>query len=129
MAAHEEIRYRERLFRRLAESLPNSVLEIDQDRRVVYANARLGAILGVTGAATLTEQLTSLTEPDQDRLYEATDAALAHGSDHELEVELRLPATGEPRRCAAAVVALTGAEGTPGALLSLSDITDSARSG
>jgi PAS domain-containing protein len=48
MAAHEALRRREQLFSRLAESLPSGVAQIQQDLSVVYANARLGTILGIT---------------------------------------------------------------------------------
>ncbi|HEX2805969.1 MAG TPA: diguanylate cyclase, partial [Kineosporiaceae bacterium] len=127
MAAHEEVRRREQLFRRLAESLPIGVVQADHDGRVVYANARVAAILGIEQAATLTDQLASVQPPDRANLEAAIAAALAEGSDHELEVDLHLPATGKPRRCTAGVVALASPEGTCGVLVSLHDITDSAR--
>jgi diguanylate cyclase (GGDEF)-like protein/PAS domain S-box-containing protein len=127
MAAHEEVRRREQLFRRLAESLPVGVVQADHDGRVVYANARVAAILGIEQAATLTDQFASLQPQDRANLEAAIAAALAEGSDHELEVDLHLPVTGEPRRCTAGVVALSSPEGTCGVLVSLHDITDSAR--
>jgi diguanylate cyclase (GGDEF)-like protein/PAS domain S-box-containing protein len=127
MAFHEEVRRREQLFRRLAESLPTGVLQVDRDGSIVYANARLAAILGIESAATLTEQLASLDDQDRVRLQTAVASALTEGTDLELEVELRLPGTGEPRRCTATVVSLTCSEGGSGALVSIHDITDSAR--
>jgi diguanylate cyclase (GGDEF)-like protein/PAS domain S-box-containing protein len=127
MAFHEEVSRREQLFRRLAESLPTGVLQVDRDGRIVYANARVAAILGVEGAATLTEQFTSIEDQDRVRLETAVAAALSEGTDHEFDVDLQLPATREPRRCTATVVSLTRSEGCCGALVSIHDITDSAR--
>src|SRR3954447_7103732 len=61
MAAVEARRHQERLFRRLAESLPVGVFQISADGRgdlrIGYANARVGAMLGVRGASTLAEQI------------------------------------------------------------------------
>jgi diguanylate cyclase (GGDEF)-like protein/PAS domain S-box-containing protein len=127
MAAYEQVRQREQLFRRLAESLPTGVLQVDQDRRVVYANTRLTAILGMGRGTTLTDQLASLIDADRACLEAAVDAALTQQVDHDMEIELQLPQTGESRRCTATIVAVTGPEGTCGALVSITDITDAAR--
>ena len=59
------------------------------------------------------------------------DAALALAmegdSDAELEVRILRSLTGEQRVCAASVISLSDREGAPGALLCLTDVTDSVR--
>lgn len=127
MAAYEQVRQREELFHRLAESLPTGVMQVDRDRRVVYANSRLSAILAAPAAELLADQIAHLVDADRALLESAIDAALNAGADHDLEVEVHHPQTGDLRRCTAAVVAVAGPEGTSGALVSLDDITDAAR--
>ncbi|MEV1289957.1 diguanylate cyclase [Micromonospora sp. NPDC049679] len=127
MAAHEALDRRERLFRRLAESLPIGLLQLESDGSVVYANERLGAILGVPTATTLDEQLASVVEQDRPALDAAFAATLEQRTDQELEVEVRLPQSQRLRRCAVSLIALTDREGAPGALACVSDITESAR--
>jgi diguanylate cyclase (GGDEF)-like protein/PAS domain S-box-containing protein len=127
MAAHEALDRRERLFRRLAESLPIGLLQLESDGSVVYANERLGAILGVPSATTLDEQLASVVEQDRPALDAAFTATLRQRTDQELEVELRLPQSQQLRRCAVSLIALTDRDGAPGALACVSDITESAR--
>jgi diguanylate cyclase (GGDEF)-like protein/PAS domain S-box-containing protein len=127
MAAYEQVRQREELFHRLAESLPTGVMQVDRDRRVVYANSRLSAILAAPAAELLADQIAHLVDADRALLESAIDAALNAGADHDLEVEVHHPQTGDLRRCTAAVVAVAGPEGTNGALVSLDDITDAAR--
>jgi len=127
MAAYEEVRQREELFHRLAESLPSGVVQVDPDLRVVYANSRLTAILGAAGSEALADQLAALLDDDRARLQVAVEAALREGHDVDLEVELRDPRTGQQRRCSASVVAVSGREGASHALISLTDVTDAAR--
>ncbi len=50
MAMHEALRANEQLLRRLTESLPLSVLQIDAERRVVYQNQRLTNAIGAGSA-------------------------------------------------------------------------------
>lgn len=127
MAAHEAVQQRERLLRRVAESLPVGILQLAADRALVYANARLAALLG-TGAVTgVTDLLAVVAEADRERLIEALDAALEGETDAELELGVVHQATGEARVCAVSLVSLGDREGAPGALLSLTDVTDSAR--
>ncbi|SDY65357.1 PAS domain S-box-containing protein/diguanylate cyclase (GGDEF) domain-containing protein [Micromonospora pattaloongensis] len=127
MAAHEALDRRERLFRRLAESLPTGLLQLESDGSLFYANERLGAILGIPAATTLDEQLASVVDRDRPGLDAAITAALREGTDSELEVEVRLPGSEQLRRCAVSLTALTDQEGAPGALACVSDITESAR--
>jgi diguanylate cyclase (GGDEF)-like protein/PAS domain S-box-containing protein len=64
MAAQEALRAREQLLQRLAETLPIGVLQVLSDRRVVYTNARLHAILGVEASPTVDAQLRSVSRGD-----------------------------------------------------------------
>jgi diguanylate cyclase (GGDEF)-like protein/PAS domain S-box-containing protein len=128
MAAYEEVRQREELFHRLAESLPSGVVQVDPDLRIVYANTRLTAILGAAGSESLVDQLSALLDDDRARLQGAVETALHAGRDEDhLEVELRDPRTGQLRRCSASVVAVSGGESAGHALVSLTDVTDAAR--
>jgi len=127
MAAHEAMHRREQLFRRLAESLPTGVLQIEPDRSIAYANAQIATTLGVHGAQNLDEHLVHLVASDRAALDVAIHAALHHAIDDELEVSARQPGADELRRCTVTVRALTDKEGMPGALVCVSDITDSAR--
>jgi diguanylate cyclase (GGDEF)-like protein/PAS domain S-box-containing protein len=127
MAAHEAVGKRERLFRRLAESLPAGLFQVDLDRSVVYANRRLAQILGIPNAGTLQEQLATVVEDDRRTVDAALDAAIDGGADYEAEVQVRLPGTGALRQCLMSVVALSDDEGLPGAMVSITDITESVR--
>lgn len=126
MAAYEALQAREQLLHRLAESLPHGVIQIDADQRVVYANARLAQVVGVAAAATLPEQLTNLLDEDRARLDDAADQLLRTGSDHDLELRLRIPRDGAVRRIQVSMRALTASAGdVTGAILSVLDVTDS----
>ncbi|GIJ46609.1 hypothetical protein Val02_34950 [Virgisporangium aliadipatigenens] len=124
MAAHEELDRRERLFRRLAESIPTGLLQLDVDGVPVYSNDRLAALLGVPTAKNLDEQLATVAAGDRAALDAALTATRVDGTDHELEVEIVLPDSVERRRCTVSTVALTERDGT---LVCFADITDSAR--
>src|SRR3954452_11283071 len=127
MAAHEVVQQRERLLRRVAESLPVGILQLASDRAVVYANSRLAAILGVDGFTGSEDLLDVVAEGDRPALVAALAAALDGGADAELEVGVVHGTSGEARVCAVSLVSLSDREGAPGALLSLTDVTDSAR--
>ena len=127
MAAHESVHRSEQLFRRLAESLPAGVLQVDTDRNVVFANASLGRILGNPGATSLDEHFVTIVPSDRVALETAFAAVLDDGVDQELEVQARLRDTLELRRCVVTLTALTDQEGAPGAIVCVSDTTESAR--
>lgn len=127
MAAHVALAQRERLFRRLAESLPFGLFQIHANGDIVYANERLTAVLGTQPASRLDAQLSTVVEQDRLLLDIALAQTLEHSIDRELEVDIRQPATGELRRCAVTLIGLTDQEGPAGALACLTDITESAR--
>jgi diguanylate cyclase (GGDEF)-like protein/PAS domain S-box-containing protein len=130
MAAYEELDRREWLFRRLAESMPAGLLQLDADAAVVYANARLGDIFGVRDAATLDEHLSTVAGPDRAALDTAIRLVLDRGEDQTLEVAVRVPGESEIRHCFVNLVALVEPHdrtGGGGALACVTDVTDSAR--
>jgi diguanylate cyclase (GGDEF)-like protein/PAS domain S-box-containing protein len=127
MAAHEAVQQRERLLRRVAESLPVGILQLSADRELVYANSRLRALLGLRALTGVADLTAALDPGDRAVLEAALGAALAGEEDAELEVGVLDAGTGVRRVCAVSLVALGDREGAPGALLSLTDVTDSVR--
>src|SRR6266540_609347 len=126
MAALEALRTNEQLLRRLTETLPVGVLQIDTQRRVVYRNERLAAIVG--GDATSVDGQIALVLPDDRASFEqAVAAVLNDGCDGDLEVGYRHPAGGA-RRCNVGLRALTAEDGTViGAILCVADVTEDVR--
>ena len=127
MKAHEDLGRRERLFRRLAESLPLGVLQVDADGGLLYVNNRLATIVGTQAPPTLQEIAAALVASSRPGFDAALMAALAHGRDGELEVTVHAAATGELRVLSVNIIALGQGEGVPGALCCFTDITASAQ--
>jgi len=139
MAAHEAARAQEQLFRRLTESLPVGVVQLDTDQRVVYANSRLTVLLGLpaandsgdTGDTTVAELIDTVDPTHRQALATALTAATTDGVDSALEVDLTAPAApiavSDRCRCLFTIAALTGDHGRAGAIVSVTDITDGAR--
>jgi diguanylate cyclase (GGDEF)-like protein/PAS domain S-box-containing protein len=127
VAAHEAVRRRERLFRRLAEALPSGLVHIDHDRRVVYANERLGEILGTDPTERVDERLATVVGDDWPALEAAITRALSDGDDDDLEVQIQPSGPSSMRRCFAKIRALTDDEETTGAIISIEDVTESAQ--
>jgi diguanylate cyclase (GGDEF)-like protein/PAS domain S-box-containing protein len=128
MAAQEALRAREQLLDRLTGALPVGVLQIDNERKVVYTNDRLHDILGVPPAEIVDAQLATVVATDIPSLERAIDTVLAEGSNVDVEVGVVLPDTQEPRRCAMSFRALTHDDGAiSGAIACIDDVTDSAR--
>jgi diguanylate cyclase (GGDEF)-like protein/PAS domain S-box-containing protein len=127
MAAHEALHRREQLFSRLAEALPTGVVQLGQDGTVVYANARLGAILQTDRPSTASELLANVVLSDREAVEQAFEAALQSGADSELEIEVRPARARASRRCAVTVAAVADQEGKPAALVCVTDVTDSAQ--
>lgn len=127
MKAHEDLGRRERLFRRLAESIPLGVLQIDADRGFRYVNDRLATIVGSPAPPTLDELVEAVLPESRPSFDAALVAALHHGRDGELEVALQAAPDGERRTLSVNVISLGQGEGVPGALCCFADITESAR--
>ncbi len=128
MAAHEELRAREQLLDRLAAAMPVGMFQIDADRRIVYTNDRLHAILGVARSELVDAQLATVTEADRPALDRALDATLGRGVEADIEVQVRLSADEAPRYCTVSLRALSSEDGTvTGAMACVADVTDSVR--
>ncbi|MGY1712326.1 diguanylate cyclase domain-containing protein [Geodermatophilus sp. SYSU D00758] len=127
MAAQEALHRSERLLRRLAESVPLGVLQLTTAGEAVFANARLAGLLGVPEVTGLADLEAALTEPSRAVLATALRSTFEDGADGDLELALRLPGSGEARVVAVTLAPLGDEEGTPGALLCLTDVTESAR--
>ena len=128
MAAQEALRARERLLHRLAEALPLGVFQVDHDARVVYANERLGEIVGVPPCGTVRDQLGSVSADDWPSLDEALRGVLVDGRDATLEVRLRRPASDELRFSRIVLRSLTDDDGeVRGAIVCVEDVTESVR--
>jgi diguanylate cyclase (GGDEF)-like protein/PAS domain S-box-containing protein len=127
MAAHQAVQEREELFRRLAESLPIGLFQVQTDRTIAYANARVAEILGIPAQATLADQLSTVITANRPALDRAFDDALGQGVDSEIEVQIRHPGSGQVRLCELKLVALATDSSTPGAIVTVNDVTDSAR--
>ena len=126
MAAVEALRQHEALLRRLAESLPLGIVQVDRDRQVVYANARLGALLGVAASATWSELVGAVEPVGRARLVEAIDLVLTGGPDTHLEATVDLPDGPSPRQCLFTLVGMTGPDrDVSGVLVCITDVTDS----
>jgi diguanylate cyclase (GGDEF)-like protein/PAS domain S-box-containing protein len=145
MQAQEALQEREELLRRLTAAMPVGVLQLDNERNVVYHNARLLEILygpdapalqadppPATGelaaapasAATL---LGTLTAESMAELDATLEEVLRDGVDHDIEVDLTL-ASGAWHRALMSLRALMRSSGeVSGAITCVLDITDSAR--
>lgn len=127
MAALEALRAREQLLRRLAEALPTGVFQMLPDRHIVYANDRLGSILGLGPAATVEAQLATVAREDWPALLAALDAAVDDGADGDLEIRVQPGAGSRLRRCMVRLRTLTNERGgVTGAVVSVEDVTKSA---
>ena len=83
MAAHEDLRAREQLLYRLAETVPVGFLQLDAERQVVYTNDRLHEILGTAPAETAAQQLSTVDSAGRALIEQALSALFADGRDRE----------------------------------------------
>lgn len=149
MQAQEALAEREELLRRLTAAMPVGLLHLDNERNVVFNNARLLEILYGSQASALTlgndnEQhapdaehatsatsavtiLSTLTKESAAELNAALSDVLGEGVDRDVEVEITLP-SGTWRRALMSLRALLRPSGeVSGAITCVLDITDSAR--
>ena len=119
MAAHE-------LLDGLARAIPVGLFQVDTSRHVVYTNDMLHEILGVEREDTVDAQLQSVKDADRAALSLALDEVLASGQPADIEVELRVPSSGELRFCAVGLRSFSQDDGPiTGAIGCVADITDS----
>ncbi len=128
MAAHEAVRTREQLLRRIAETMPLGLMHVDGDRRIVYANERLEQILGAAAGGTVDAQLEHVIPADRAALDAALTAVLDQGRDADLEVRVCIPDQAAERRARLRLGALVDDEGgSLGAVVCVDDVTERAR--
>jgi diguanylate cyclase (GGDEF)-like protein/PAS domain S-box-containing protein len=126
MAAHAASAAREEMLHRLAESLPQGVIQVDSRRQVIYTNARLAEIVGGEPVATLAEQLSATREQDRPALDAAIDAVLDEGLDQDLEVCMMAAGSEQPIVCGLTLRALRDEDqAETGAVICVSDVTAS----
>jgi diguanylate cyclase (GGDEF)-like protein/PAS domain S-box-containing protein len=152
MQAQEALQEREELLRRLTNAMPVGLLHLDNERGIVYHNARLLDILygsdapmtetvpleeaaagdpGVSGAnpegTSTGTLLKTLSTESAVAFEEALAEVLAEGVDRDVEVDVELPC-GAWRRALLSLRALLRPNGeSNGAIVCVLDITDSAR--
>jgi diguanylate cyclase (GGDEF)-like protein/PAS domain S-box-containing protein len=126
MAAQEELRASQQLLTRLTDALPVGVVQVDRRRRIVYANARAGQILGSRNASTLAGLFAGVATEDVTLLDEACASVLEHGADGEVEVGVVHPRRNLVR-CRVALRPLSNGDEVTGAIACIDDITEPAR--
>ena len=134
LAAQEALRASEQRLRRLAESLPLGVVQIEADRRISYANASLAAITGSTSTATVDQQFCHITATDRPRFDAALREVLDGGLDQDLTIDFTGSDSGDPepsgtvRHCTMSMRSLTNDTGAiTGAIVCVSDVSDQVR--
>jgi diguanylate cyclase (GGDEF)-like protein/PAS domain S-box-containing protein len=127
MTAQDALRSREAFLRRLTESVPMGICQIDADRHVAYRNARLAALLGHPNATSVSQQLESVLPAFDGQLEAALDATLLEGADRDLEVDVQVE-SGAMRRCSLTLRALADEQHRiTGAIICVADVTESVR--
>ena len=149
MSAQEALADREELLRNLIEEMPDGLLQLDVERRVVFHNARLLEILpastdarwrrsppveasepeaaGAPGETALEELLGSLTEDSRQSFDTVIERALGRGVRQDVELEAAL-AFGQRQHILMKVRPLQRESGViTGVIASVLDVTDSAR--
>jgi diguanylate cyclase (GGDEF)-like protein/PAS domain S-box-containing protein len=150
MAAQEAVQEREELLHRLMDSMPDGVIQVDTDRNVVFRNARVLEILRVsaqiaaehahaphanedgadahkTSPISMGALLSSVTERGSAAFHMALAQVLDEGVDQDVEVDV-VPGGDDPRRVLMSIRALMRpGGGVSGAIVTVLDITDSAR--
>jgi diguanylate cyclase (GGDEF)-like protein/PAS domain S-box-containing protein len=130
VSVEEELRRREELISGLTDALPVGVFQVDDQRRMILTNDRLGHILG-RGTIPTTEHLaTSVCDEDRQALGAAIEAVLRGKPVDDIEVRL-VQSDGNARGpdaqfCRFSMRALTDASGAVnGAIGCVQDVTDS----
>ncbi|WP_239164086.1 diguanylate cyclase domain-containing protein [Actinoplanes palleronii] len=128
MAAQEAVRVGEQLMRRLTETLPQAILQIDTERRIVYRNERAARRMGVrAGEVFGGARFDTVAPADRTSVDDAVVAVLGSGDDIDLEYGHREPGRGA-RRIRANLRALTDEAGAvTGAIICLADVTEEVR--
>jgi diguanylate cyclase (GGDEF)-like protein/PAS domain S-box-containing protein len=130
LAAQEALRASEQRLRRLAESLPVGVVQIEADRRISYGNERLVSITGASLTELVSDQFRRLVPSDRAAFGAALAAVLDGGDDQDLNIRFD---TGRAlddlvKHCTLSMRSLTNHNGAvSGAIVCVSDVSDQVR--
>ncbi len=128
MAAHEAVRVREQLLRRVAETVPLGLLHLDLHGNVLYANERLHEILGIEKVHGSTLPFTNVVPADRGLLDLTLERLMTDGTDCDLEVGVTTRRRHDDRLCHLRLRALCDPDGeVTGAIVCVEDITERAR--
>jgi diguanylate cyclase (GGDEF)-like protein/PAS domain S-box-containing protein len=127
MAAQEALRAGEQLMRRLTETIPMGIVQIDAERRIVYQNERAARAIGAgLGDVLGDEYLRPIVPGDRAAIDAAIDGVLSAGSD--IDVEYGHRDERGLRRVRAGLRSLTAGTGEiTGAIICLTDVTEDVR--
>jgi diguanylate cyclase (GGDEF)-like protein/PAS domain S-box-containing protein len=129
MAAHEAVRSREQLLRRVAETVPLGLLHLDRHGNMLYANDRLYEILGLPKPDDVTLPFKNIVARDRENFERALATLMIDGSDHDLDVAVKTRRRSGNRLCHLRLRALSDPDGSVGgAIVCVEDITERARS-
>jgi diguanylate cyclase (GGDEF)-like protein/PAS domain S-box-containing protein len=127
MAAQEALRAGEQLMRRLTETIPMGIVQIDAARRIVYQNERAARAIGAGLGDVLGEDhLGPIVPADRPAIDQAIAAVLGGGCD--VDVEYGHRGARGLRRVRANLRSLTAETGEiTGAIICLTDVTEDVR--
>ncbi|MFI7542553.1 diguanylate cyclase domain-containing protein [Actinoplanes sp. NPDC049599] len=127
MAAQEALRTGEKLMRRLTETIPMGIVQIDAGRRIVYQNARAARAIGAGLGDILGDAyLGPIVPGDRPAIDDALAGVLGAGTD--IDVEYGHRDERGLRRVRASLRSLTGESGEiTGAIVCLTDVTEDVR--
>jgi diguanylate cyclase (GGDEF)-like protein/PAS domain S-box-containing protein len=127
MAAQEALRAGEKLMRRLTETIPMGIVQIDAGRRIVYQNERAARAIGAgLGDILGDEYLAPIVPGDRPAIDDAIAGVLGAGTD--IDVEYGHRDERGLRRVRAALRSLTAETGEiTGAIVCLTDVTEDVR--
>lgn len=127
MATHEALRASEQLLRELAQTIPIGLVHSDPLGRVLFANDRLGEILGVDRFESVDDLVAAVAPDDADAVALAVSSTV--GTQTGADLELRVPwAAGSVRHCTLRLRPLVNDDGVvTGIIGCVEDVTDSVR--
>jgi diguanylate cyclase (GGDEF)-like protein/PAS domain S-box-containing protein len=127
MATHEALRASEQLLRELAQTIPIGLVHSDPSGRVLFANDRLGEILGVDRLETVDDLVAAVSPDDADAVALAVSSTV--GTHTGADLELSVPqAVGSVRHCTLRLRPLVNDDGdVTGIIGCVEDVTDSVR--
>ncbi len=126
MATHEALRASEQLLRELAQTIPIGLVHSDPSGRVLFANDRLGEILGVDRFETVDDLVAAVSPDDADAVALAVSSTM--GTRTGADLELRVPQAAAVRHCTLRLRPLVDDDGVvTGIIGCVEDVTDSVR--